>query len=163
VRTVVEKNLVEASRGAAGIVVAGSRMTVRNNIVARNAGGGIVVDAAAPPRDIWIVHNTLIENAVAGVDVGDWAGAADNVLAYNAILPAAGAGAVRPVSPAGTVRINVTCGAADACFAANLAPTPGGPLIDAAGQGPESWRPVDDFTDALRHGAADVGALELLP
>src|SRR5262249_16629996 len=112
--------------------------------------------------EVWIVHNTLIDNAGVGIDVSNWGvGTTENVLAANAILPAANAQPVRPSSPAGTVRSNVICGSADACFGPNLTPAPGGPPVESAGQGPEPWRPADDFADTPRLGAADVGALEL--
>jgi hypothetical protein len=160
---VVEKNYVEAS--GIGIVVGGSRVTARNNVVVSNPGGGIVVDAAAPPHDVWIVHNTVVGNGVAGLDVLDWTTpqAAGNVLAYNAVLAAPGAAGLLRTGTTATVVGNVTCESRAACFDAELVPVPGSPLIDAAGSGPEPWRPTDDYTGAPRTGRADVGALEFQP
>jgi len=42
----------------------------------------------------------------------------------------------------------------------DLWPLAPGPLIGAAGAGPEPWRPSDDFLCAPRGSAADVGALQ---
>ena len=96
-------------------------------------------------------------------DVTAWraAGSTGDVLAFNAVLPSAGTPAMRPSTAEGTVRGNVTCASSQACFDKAFAPAAGGPLVGAAGSGPEPWRPTDDFTDALRTGPADVGAIEL--
>jgi hypothetical protein len=162
VRTVVEQNYVEEV-GAAGIVVAGSRVTVRNNVVVGSVGGGIVVDAAAPQVQSWIVHNTLIDNKVVGIDVQEWslAGSTANVVGGNAILTVSGAPALRPSTLAGTAVRNVTCASRAACFGPNLVPLAGGPLVNAGATDTDPWRPEDDFTGAPRVGAADAGALEL--
>jgi chitodextrinase len=162
--TVVEKNVVEQSLSAAGIVVAGSGVVVRNNIVVGNAGGGIR-STAGPKQNVWIVHNTVANNGQAGINVDGWdaSGSAGNVLAYNAVLPSSGGSAVRPGTPVGTVLGNVTCSSSSACFGTGVEPVASGPLVDAAGSGSEPWRPLDDFADTQRTGAADVGAIELEP
>jgi hypothetical protein len=163
-RTVVEQNYVEGT-GAAGIVVGGSRVTVRNNVAVSNAGGGIVMDSAAPARDVWIVHNTVVGNGVAGLDVTEWntAQVTGNVLAYNAVVAAPGAAGVRREGAVGTIVGNVVCESRSACVDADLVPVPGGPLVDSVGTGSEPWRPGDDYTGAARTGRADVGAIELQP
>jgi chitodextrinase len=164
-RTIVEKNYVEGAATAPAIGIGGSRVTVRNNVLVRNTAGGIVVDAASPQREIWIVHNTLVDNGTVGIDVTEWGSGSslDNVLAYNAILSSGGVPTVRPSAPSGTIRKNVTCPTAETCFKPNLVPAPGGPLVDEAGIGTESWRPTDDFGDTPRTGPADIGAIEAAP
>jgi hypothetical protein len=70
---------------------------------------------------------------------------------------------VRLTGTTATVVGNVTCESRAACVDAELVPVPSSPLIDAAGSGPQPWRPTDDYTGAPRTGRADVGALEFQP
>jgi hypothetical protein len=160
VRTVIEKNTVEAAM-MGGIVVSGNHVTIRNNVIVGCAAGGILFQNGSQVDD-WVVNNTLVGNGGVGIDVSTWSTAASsgNVLAFNAIQPASGAVAVRPANPIGTVRGNITCGTSPACFDNQLAPLPSGPLAGAAGGGTEPWRPTDDYADTPRTAPADVGAIE---
>src|SRR5262249_23754082 len=65
VRTLVEKNYVEAA-GMGGIIVSGSHVNIRNNVVVGSAGGGIVFQGASQVDD-WVVNNTLVGNGEVGV------------------------------------------------------------------------------------------------
>ncbi len=170
-QSVIEGNYVEGSRTDAGINVAGGPVLVRNNIVVGNSWGGIVAQNYAGRNlmdEVWIVHNTLLDNIDSGLTVQAWEPDRGNVLAYNAIGQSNAGPAISPAMPAGTVIGNQICSDPSACFidpagpAYQLWPLPGGPLLDAAGAGVEAWRPVDDFMGAPRGAAADVGALERL-
>jgi hypothetical protein len=98
--------------------------------------------------------------------VAAWSPGSGNIIAYNAIFPSPGTPALRPEQPGGTITGNTTCLSPVDCFVNgtnapyDLWPAPAGPLHDAAGSGPEAWRPTDDFMGAPRGDAADVGAYE---
>jgi hypothetical protein len=167
--SVVEGNYVEGSLTEGGIVVGGGPAIVRNNVLVGNAYGGISAQNYGGrdlQRSVWIVHNSVLNNQHSGVNVAGWAPGADNVLAYNAILPLPGTQALRPAAPAGTVVGNVVCASPEECFEKasaapyDLWPKSGGPLQNAAASGDEPWRPVDDFMGVLRGASADVGAFE---
>lgn len=166
--SLIEGNYVEGSRTDGGIVVGGGPAIVRNNVSVGNAYGGISAqnyNGRNLQQNIWIVHNTLLTNQDAGVNVSGWLSGSGNVIAYNAILPLAGTSAVRG-STNTTVTGNVTCTSAASCFVQgqtapyDLWPVSGGPLADIAGSGSEPWRPTDDFMGVARGGNADVGAFE---
>lgn len=167
--TVFEGNYVEGSQTDGGIVIGGGPGVVRNNVLVGNAYGGISAQNYASrnlQRNIWIVHNTVLHNADSGINVQGWTIGANNVIAYNAILPLPGTAALRPSAPVGTIVGNVTCGTPASCFVNastapyDLWPTLTSPLLDMAGNGAEPWRPTDDFMGVSRGSAADVGAFE---
>jgi chitodextrinase len=167
--TLIEQNYIEGALTDAGVLLSGGPALVRNNALVANALGGLrAVNPSAPhlQQHIWLVHNTLLDNATAGISVADWAPGADNVIAFNAIRPLSGTPVLRPTAPSATVLGNFTCTPAGSCFVqATTAPydlTPGllSPLRDAAGAGLEPWRPVDDFFGLPRGAVADVGAFE---
>ena len=167
--TIFEGNYVEGSRTDGGIVIGGGPAIVRNNILVGNTYGGISAQNYASrnlQRDVWIVHNTVLNNADSGINVQGWTTGANNVIAYNAILPRSGTAALRPTAPVGAIVGNVTCGSATPCFVNastapyDLWPTLTSPLLDVAGGGTEPWRPNDDFMGLSRGNAADVGAFE---
>ena len=166
--SIIEGNYVEASRTDGGIVVGGGPAIVRNNVTVGNAYGGVSAqnyNGRNLQQNVWIIHNTVLNNQDAGINVSGWTGGSGNVIAYNAILPLAGTSAIRGSTNA-TVSGNVTCSSAAACFVQgqtapyDLWPVNGGVLVDAAGTGSEAWRPVDDFMGVARGGSADVGAFE---
>jgi hypothetical protein len=167
--SIAEGNYVEGSRTEAGIVIGGGPAIVRNNVLVGNTYGGVSAQNYAGrglQRDVWIVHNTMMNNADSGINVQGWSSGANNVIAYNATLPRSGTSALRPTSPIGTILGNVTCTSADSCFVNgapppyDLWPTSASPLLDTAGAGIEPWRPDDDFMGVVRGNAADVGAFE---
>jgi hypothetical protein len=167
--SIVEGNWIEGSSTEGGIVVGGGPAVVRNNVLIGNAFGGVSAQNYGGrnlQRNVWIVHNTLLNNDHSGINVEAWASGNGNVIAYNAIAPKSGTPALNPSSPAGTIVGNITCGASSGCFVHststpyNLLPAIGGPLVDAAGGGSESWRPSVDFAGLPRGAAAEVGAFE---
>jgi hypothetical protein len=167
--TIFEGNYVEGSRTDGGIVIGGGPAVVRNNVLVGNAYGGISAQNYASrnlQRNIWIVHNTALNNADSGINVQGWTTGANNVIAYNALIPASGSPALRPSTPVGSIVGNVTCATPTSCFVNastvpyDLWPTPTSPLLDSAGNGFEPWRPEDDFMGVSRGGSADVGAFE---
>jgi len=167
--SVVEGNYVEGSKTEGGIVIGGGPAIVRNNVLVGNAYGGISAqdyNGRGLQKNVWIVENTVLNNADSGINVESWSAGSGNVIAFNAILPKAGTPALRPSSPAGTLIGNVTCAIASSCFVNattppyDLWPSPTSPLLNTAGTGTEPWRPMDDFMGVIRGAAADVGAFE---
>ena len=168
--SILEGNYVEGSKTEGGIVVGGGPAIIRNNVLVDNAYGGISAqdyNSRGLQKNVWIVDNTLLQNGDSGINVEVWNAGSGNVIAFNAILPKTGTPALRPSSPAGTlIKKNVTCRTASSCFVNattppyDLWPSPTSPLLDAAGNGTEPWRPVDDFMGVIRGTAADVGAFE---
>lgn len=166
--SVIEGNFVEGSRNEGGIVVGGGPAVVRNNVLIGNAFGGISAQnykGRNLQKNIWLVHNTVVNNQNSGINVEGWVNGSGNVIAYNAVLPLAGTPSIRGQMEA-TATGNVTCISAGGCFVQaisppfDLRPSAGGLLIDAAGTGPEPWRPRDDFAGSLRGPGADIGAFE---
>jgi hypothetical protein len=167
--SLMEGNYVEGSQRDGGIVIGGGPATVRNNVVVGNANGGISAqdyNSRGLQKNVWIVFNTVLNNADSGINVESWNAGSGNVIAFNAILPKTGTPAHRPSSPAGTIMGNVSCATASSCFVNattppyDLWPSPTSPLLDAAGNGSEPWRPVDDFMGVILGPAADAGAFE---
>jgi hypothetical protein len=163
--SVIEGNYVEGAVDDANINVGGGPAVVRNNV---SVGGGYAGIRAQNyggrnlQANVQIVHNTVLNAPVAGIDVQGWS-AASNVLANNAILPQTSVPAVRGAPGAATVNGNVTC--TTACFVSasvpfDLMPATGSPLLAAAGSGSETWRPADDFMGETRAPAPAVGAFE---
>lgn len=167
--SIVEGNYVEGSLTDGGIVIGGGAAIVRNNVVVGNAAGGIIAQNYGGrdlQQNVWVVHNTVLENGGASIIVQAWREGRGNVLSFNAIAPRAATLALLPVAPSGTIRGNITCEATRSCFARatgplyDLRPASSGPLIDAGGGGPEVWRPVDDFLGRSRGRSTSVGAFE---
>jgi hypothetical protein len=168
--SIVEGNYVEGSKTEGGIVIGGGPAIVRNNVLIGNAYGGISAQNYGGrnlQKNVWIVHNTILNNADSSVNVQGWYSGSGNVIAHNAILPLPGNSAVRPSSPPGTVVRNITC--ESSCFVNSIKapydlwPSPNSPILDAAGSGTEVWRPMDDFMGVSRGSAADIGAFERTP
>ncbi len=163
--SIIEGNYVEGAIDDANINIGGGPAVARNNV---SIGGGYAGIRAQNyggrnlQADVQIVHNTVLNAPVAGIDVQGWT-AASNVLANNAIWPQPGLPALRGAPGAATVSGNITC--TDACFVAaavpyDLMPTVGGPLAGAGGSGAASWRPADDFMGEVRAQSPAVGAFE---
>jgi hypothetical protein len=167
--TLVVGNYVQGSARDAGINISGGPAIVLNNVSVGNAYGGIYAEDyhnLGLQKNVWIAFNTVIANKTAGIVVQNWSAADANVLAYNAIGTLSGEPSIEPPSPSGTVLTNVKCEPATSCFDQpvsapyDLWPLSSGPLLGAAGQGTQSWRPSFDFTGAPRGSAADVGAFQ---
>lgn len=163
--SIIEGNYVEGAVDDANINIGGGPAVARNNV---SIGGGYAGIRAQNyggrnlQANVQIVHNTVLNAPVAGIDVQGWT-SASNVLANNAIWPLSGVPAVRGAPGAATVSGNVTC--TEACFVSaavpyDLMPAPGSLLLAAAGSGAEAWRPSDDFMGEMRAQTADAGAFE---
>lgn len=167
--SIIEGNVVAGSRTDSSILVAGGPAIVRNNV----AWGGAL--ASIGSQDYWgdasmqsgivIVHNTVLPSDNAAISVENWSSGSGNVIAHNAILSGSGAG-LSPDDPAGTVRDNVMCESASACFVGggevpyDLWPVEGGPLHDAIDDTSTDWIPGTDFMGIERTTPLDVGAFE---
>jgi hypothetical protein len=167
--SIVEGNYVEGSLTDGGIVIGGGAAIVLNNVVVGNAAGGIIAQNYGGrdlQQNVWVVHNTVLENGGAGIIVQAWRERRGNVLSFNAIAPRAATMALLPVVPSGTIRGNITCEAIPSCFARatgppyDLRPAPSGDVAARLGGGPEEWRPVDDFLGRSRGRSTSVGAFE---
>lgn len=167
--SVIEGNYVAGSVNDGAILVGGGPAIVRNNVAMGGRAGGIVAQdyqGRGLMRDVWIVHNTVLENPGPAIRVQRFAEGAGNVIAYNALVPSARGEAMQPALPLGTLLGNVVCATPETCFenAAqapfDLRPKDRGPLVDAAGSGGEPWRPKEDFLGVRRDGEADVGAFD---
>src|SRR5262249_29074924 len=154
---------VQGSRTEGGIVVGGGPAIVPNNIAVRNANGGISAQNYGGrnlQHDIWIVHNTLIDNRDSGINTHGWSTTGDNVIANNAVLPRSRTPLIRPNGPAGTVVGNVSCTAACFVNAPNVPydfwPAPRSRLIGAAKNTEARWKTSDDFMREPRDRQPDV-------
>ena len=167
--SIVEGNYVEGALNDAGINLSGGAAIARNNVVVGNGFYGIWAqdyNGRNLQQNVWIVENTVLNNQAGGIAVQNWQSGRGNVLAFNAIALLSGTSALNPSSPPGTVTGNTTCSPATSCFHQpttapyDLWPVSGGPLIGAAGNGSEAWRPFDDFMGLLRGTSADAGAFQ---
>jgi hypothetical protein len=167
--SIIEGNYAEGSRNEGGIVIGGGPAIVKNNVLVGNGYGGISCQnygGRGLQKNIWLIHNTILNNDDSGINVSGWTTGANNVIAYNVILPLSGTPALRPSTPIATLQGNITCSGASACFVNgssapyDLWPAVSSPLLDAAGSGSEPWRPVDDFMGIDRGSLADIGAFE---
>ncbi|MEW5979028.1 MAG: Ig-like domain-containing protein [Acidobacteriota bacterium] len=167
--SVLVGNYVEGSATEGGIVVGGGPAVVQNNVLVGNAYGGISAqnyNSRNLQQNVWIVHNTILNNADSGINVSGWSSGSGNVIAFNAISPRSGTPALSPSAPAGTLSGNITCSSPSSCFVNgttppyDLWPSASSPLLNAAGSGTEAWRPTDDFMGVVRGSLPDVGAFE---
>jgi len=100
----VERNYVEGAVTDAGINVGGGPAIVRNNIVVGNQYHGIWAqdyNGRGLQQNVWIVHNTVLNNPTGGIKVSNWLAGAGNVLAFNAIAPLGGTPALTATSGPG--------------------------------------------------------------
>jgi hypothetical protein len=167
--SILEGNYVEGSETEGGIVIGGGPAIVRNNVLIGNAYGGISVQNYGRrdlQKNVWIVHNTIINNDDSGINISAWQAGRGNVIAFNAFLPKSATPALRPSLPPGTMHGNITCSTGASCFVNavtppyDLWPCPNSPLLNALGYGIEPWRPLDDFMGIKRGKSAHVGAFE---
>ena len=167
--SILEGNYVEGSKTEGGIVIGGGPAIVRNNVLIGNGYGGISIQNYGGrnlQKDVWVVHNTMINNDDSAINLSAWQEGRGNVIALNAFLLKSGTPALRPSPPLGTVVGNITCSTAASCFVNavtppyDLWPSSGSPLLDASGYGIEPWRPLDDFMGVQRGSSADAGAFE---
>jgi hypothetical protein len=166
----IEGNYVEGSRNEGGIVIGGGPAIVRNNIAVNNSYGGISAQNYSRrnlQRNVWIVHNTVINNGDSGINTQGWSSDSNNVIANNAILPRPQTMSLRPSAPAGTIIGNVTCTASCFINAINVPydfwPVAQSPLVHASQTGSVAWKALDDFMGAVRGEQPDVGAMERGP
>ena len=157
-RNVVERNVIVGS-AEAGIQVAADAI-VRNNLVigARDACIASQPHQDAMPRNLMIVHNTLVNDGVC-FRARAWTGAglvfANNALYSRAGRPCDGIGADGNVVVPGLsafVALALDGSARDAT------PLKGSPLVGAADP---AHAVADDLTGALRAGSVEAGAVDL--
>ena len=167
--SILEGNYVEGSKTEGGIVIGGGPVIVRNNALIGNAYGGISAQNYGErnlQKNVWIVHNTFINNDDSGINASAWQAGSGNVIAFNSILPKSATPALRPSPPPGTIVGNITCSTDASCFVNavtppyDLWPSSDSPLLNASGYGIEPWRPPDDFMGIQRDIPADAGAFE---
>lgn len=173
--TLVERNLVWSVAGD-GIALAGQARVYSNIVLAAGATGiRSAAVAGAAPRDLEIANNTVVAATSACFRASDWAGAADQQVANNALY-CEGAAAIEITGDAPGARwiANVGRGTSNAplggfvlgrgasddfgdAAAGDVFPRAGLPLEDA-GSAPDA--PRTDFDGCARNVPADVGAYE---
>lgn len=157
-RNVIERNVIVAS-AEAGIQVAAEAI-VRNNLVigARDACIASQPHQGVSPRDLTIVHNTLV-NEGACFRARAWPGTGV-VFANNALYSKSG----RPcdgIGPDGNVAVgdlSAFAGLALDGSARDATPTKDSPLVGGADA---AFAVEDDLTGAVRKGTLDAGAVDL--
>ena len=164
--TVVERNAVTGSRHAAGIVVGGGPVIVRNNVVTGSVEGGIRVEDYGHRgllRAIAIAHNTVVDNGAGGIVLRDSAAIHEVRIVNNAVQGLEGT----PPFPGGRNGIlsrgNIECGSGG-CLRnpgeRDFSPRRDSRLLRSGVPFPEDWMPRDDFTGAPRGEKPTVGAFE---
>lgn len=171
-RNIVERNLVWHATVDAGIQIVG-QVIVRNNIVIDTVSYGIFSKPSngLDPHDTTIIHNTVVNGAVAAcLRTSNWSGQANNVVANNAFYCEGGTAMdINGGAPEATITNNVVLGTAPSgatlgvSVAADLGdtmyPPPGSALINA---GSSANKADDDFNATARtDGMPDVGAYEV--
>ena len=166
--SIVEGNYVEGSRTDSAILVGGGPAIVRNNVALGGNYASIGTQdygGRGLQSGIRIVHNTVLPSDGAAIAVDNWTANSGNVIAHNAIFSGSKP-ALDPADPPGTVRDNVECSSASACFVRgdgapyDLWPKQGGPLHDAVSDASADWVPDVDFMGIERSSPLDVGAFE---
>lgn len=163
--SIVERNLVRASRTSSGIVVAGGPAIVRNNISGWNSEAGIGLENYARRnllRGIRVVHNTVYGNGHGGI-VAPEQGYIEASISNNAIHARTGTPSL-PSPRAGLLEIgNLDCTLA-VCFAdperMDFSPFPGSLLAAPGRIRAMNGVPSDDYSGLPRGRPPVIGAVE---
>ncbi|HXG05568.1 MAG TPA: right-handed parallel beta-helix repeat-containing protein [Candidatus Binatia bacterium] len=163
-RSLVEGNLVVGSRRSSGIVVGGGPVLVRNNVVLRNAEAGITLQdygGRGLLRGVAVVHNTVFDNAQAGIATSGTL--LDARLVNNAVHARAGTPALPALRPGLSALGNVDCSVSP-CFAdpvvLDLSPLPVSLLLALGSPAAGDGAPDTDFFGRPRGHPPAVGAIE---
>jgi hypothetical protein len=163
--SVVERNFVQGSRNAAGIVVGGGPAKVYNNISVENSHGGIQLQDYGKRgllRDIAVTHNTLSDNQQGGLVVSS----NDKVeakIALNAVASNAGKAALPGARDGLVMRDNRDCSDVP-CFVhakqRDFTPLRNSILLGVRPSEENANFPTDDFFGRIRGLSRAVGAVE---
>jgi hypothetical protein len=163
--SVVERNFVQGSRNAAGIVVGGGPAKVYNNISVENSHGGIQLQDYGKRgllRDIAVTHNTLSDNQQGGLVVSS----TDKVeakIALNAVASNAGKAALPGARDGLVMRDNRDCSDVP-CFVhakqRDFTPLRNSILLGVRPSEENANFPTDDFFGRIRGLSRAVGAVE---
>jgi hypothetical protein len=164
-QNVVERNVVIGSAFAAGIVVGGGPVVVRNNVTVSNNDGGISLQDYGQRgllRQIAVLHNTIYGNLVGGITI-EGREARETVLLNNAIHSPGGSPAL-PSPRAGVWTAgNVDC-TYRTCFMQpdifDFSPFPGSGLTVPGGFPAGERTPREDLFRTRRGIPPTVGAIE---
>jgi len=164
-RNLVERNVIMGSERAAGIVVGGGPVLIRNNVVLTNNDGGISLQDYGQRgllRSIAVVQNTIYGNLVGGITI-EAHEPRDTTLLNNAIQSPGGSPAVPAPRPGVWAAGNVDC-TYRACFmqpdGLDFSPFPGSVLVGPGTLVAGDTLPRDDFFRARRGIPPTVGAIE---
>ncbi len=164
--SVVERNLVMASRGSAGIVLGGGPVIARNNIAVGNAEGGIVLQDYGRRgllRGLIVAHNTLYKNGESGIVVPREGRLQEATIVNNAAQGRGDKPALPREYPGLRLAANVDCTWAP-CFAnpdgLDFSPVLGSLLSAPGSLRSEPWAPTHDYFGAARGMLPVVGAVE---
>ncbi|MBL9013583.1 MAG: right-handed parallel beta-helix repeat-containing protein [Myxococcales bacterium] len=172
-RNIVERNFILTTVDN-GIQIVG-QVIVRNNIILGAGANGIQSKASQgqTPRDLVIAHNTVVMAGGPCLKSNDWATAANQIVANNALYCADGIAIdLNGGAPNAMISGNVGLGtsnaasgfragssvAADLGSAANPYPPAGSALVNA---GDAAQAALEDFNGSVRaDGMPDIGAYE---
>jgi hypothetical protein len=164
-QTVVERNVVMGSERAAGILVGGGPVVVRNNVSMTNGDGGIGLQDYGQRgllRRIVIAHNTIYGNLVGGITI-EGHDTRETTLLNNAIQSPGGAPALPAARPGVWMAGNVDC-TYRACFMQpdgfDFSPFPGSALVGPGAPVLSEAPPRDDLFRMRRGTPPTVGAIE---
>ena len=161
----VERNYVQGSRHASGIVLGGGPVVVQNNITVRNARAGIEIENYGQRdllKGIAITHNTAVENTRGGIVVPE-KGRVEAMVINNAATARADE-KLFPASRNGMeIRGNIDCTHVG-CFtdpgANNYSPRTDSPLRSEIKTDTARVIPAKDFFEVERGRYPTVGAIQ---
>lgn len=163
--TVVERNLLMASRAAATLEIGGGPALVRNNVVIGGAGGALYVydyGGRGLVQGVTIQGNTLWGVGGAAVELSGWTSGADLRFDDNAAGRDDGAAALPDPIDGVPMEGNLDCGDGASCWVDaagwDLWPKAGGALIGAAAETDPAL--TEDWCGRTRGDPPTVGALE---
>jgi hypothetical protein len=161
----IERNYVRGSRHASGIVLGGGPVLVQNNIVVRNARGGIEIENYGHRdllREIAITHNTAVDNTRGAIVVPE-KGRVEAILINNAATAHADEKLFPATRNGMEIRGNIDC-THISCFtdpgANNYSPRTDSPLRGDMKTDTARLIPAKDFFEVERGRYPTVGAIQ---
>jgi hypothetical protein len=163
--SLIERNFVQGSMNAAGIVIGGGPVRVHNNISIANANGGIQLHDYGKRgllRDVIVQHNTLFENEHSAVVLAN-TDKAEAEIAFNAVVSNRNKAALPETREGLVLKHNRDCSHA-ICFAhpdqRDFTPADSSILLASPDGQDFPTYPKEDFFGRSRGPRRVVGAVE---